>query len=143
MVDETTDISNTEQMVFCLRYVDSCLEVHEEFIGLHSHQSTTAEVIATIIKNILLCMGLQIGLCRGQCYSTMAGPKSGVAKIMDLELKALYTHCYGHAFNLAVQDSIKHVKIIEDTLDTTHETIKLIKRSPKREEIKKKKLHMR
>ena len=28
MVDETTDISNTEQMVFCLRYVDNCLEVH-------------------------------------------------------------------------------------------------------------------
>ena len=54
IVDETTDISNTEQMVSCLRYVDSHLEVHEEFIGLHSLQSTTAEVIVTIIKDILL-----------------------------------------------------------------------------------------
>ena len=139
MVDETTDISNTEQMVFCLRYVDSCLEVHEDFIGLHSLQSTTAEVIVTIIKDILLRMGLLIGLCSYDGASTMAGSKSGVAKkIMDLEPKALYTHCYGHALNLAVQDSIKHVKIMKDTLDTTHEIIKLIKRSPKREEIFKK-----
>lgn len=34
MVDETTDVSNTEQMVFCLRYVDDNLEVHKELIGL-------------------------------------------------------------------------------------------------------------
>ena len=39
MVDETTDLSNTEQMVFCLRYVDDSLEVHEEFIGLYSLDS--------------------------------------------------------------------------------------------------------
>lgn len=60
---------------------------------------------------------------------------------MDLEPKALYTHCYGHALNLAVQDSIKHVKIMKDTLDMTHEIIKLIKRSPKQEEIFKKIAH--
>ena len=35
MVDETTELSNTEQMVFCLPYVDEKLEVHEEFIGLY------------------------------------------------------------------------------------------------------------
>ena len=35
MVDKTTDLSNAEQMVFCLCYVDINLEVHEEFIGLH------------------------------------------------------------------------------------------------------------
>ena len=28
MVDETTDLSNTEQMVFCLRYVDKNLDVN-------------------------------------------------------------------------------------------------------------------
>ena len=139
MVDETTDISNTEQMVFCLRYVDDCLEVNEEFIGLQSLESTTAEVIISFIKDILLRMDLRIENCRGQCYdgaSTMAGHKSGVAKgIMELEPRALYTHCYGHALNLAVQDSIKHVKLMKDTLDTTHEIIKLIKKSPKREAI--------
>ena len=42
MFDETTDISNTEQLVFCIRYVDDQLNSHEEFIGLHSLDSTTA-----------------------------------------------------------------------------------------------------
>ena len=35
MIDETTDVSNAEQMVFCLRYVDANLEVHEELIILN------------------------------------------------------------------------------------------------------------
>ena len=45
MVDETTDLSNTEQMVFCLHCVNEKLKVHEEFIGLYSLESTTAESI--------------------------------------------------------------------------------------------------
>ena len=142
MVDETTDLSNTEQMVFCLRYVDDSLEVHEEFIGLYSLDSTSAESIVSTVKDVLLRMNLTTENCRGQCYdgaSSMSGRKSGVAKqIMDLEHRALYTHCYGHALNLAVGDSIKNIKIMEDTLDTTYEITKLIKKSPKREVILKK-----
>ena len=34
MVDETTDLSNTEQMVVCLQGVTEDLEVHEEVLGL-------------------------------------------------------------------------------------------------------------
>lgn len=34
MLDETTDSSNKEQAVFCIRWVDNKLEAHEEFIGL-------------------------------------------------------------------------------------------------------------
>ena len=41
MVDETMDLSNTEQMVLCLHYVDDSLEVHEEFVGLYSLESTS------------------------------------------------------------------------------------------------------
>ena len=38
----------------------------------------------------------------------MSGIRSGVAtKISLLEPRALYTHCYGHVLNLAVQDGIK------------------------------------
>ena len=29
IIDETTDLSNTEQMICCLHYVDDDLEVHE------------------------------------------------------------------------------------------------------------------
>ena len=66
MVDETTNMSNTEQLVFCIRYVDSNLEVHEEFIGLYSLESTSAESLFSTIKDILLRMNLRIENCRGQ-----------------------------------------------------------------------------
>ena len=49
----------------------------------------------------------------------MAGCKTGVATtILRKEQRALYTHCYGHALNLAVQDSVKANVILRDTLDT-------------------------
>ena len=40
MVDETTDISNKEQLVVCIRWVDKGLQPHEEFIGLYHVEST-------------------------------------------------------------------------------------------------------
>ena len=42
MVDETTDLSNTEQM---LRHVDDQFDVHEEVIGLYSLESISADSI--------------------------------------------------------------------------------------------------
>ena len=104
---------------------------------MYSLESTSAESVIFTIKDVLLHMNLRIENCRGQCYdgaSSMSGQKSGVAKMMmDLQHRTLYTHCYGHALNLAAQDSIKHIKIMEDTLDTTYEITKLIKKSPKHE----------
>ena len=47
-----TDLSNTEQMVFCLRHMDDQLDVHEEVIGLHSLESTSADSIVFTIKDI-------------------------------------------------------------------------------------------
>jgi len=59
------------------------------------------------------------------------GLKSGVAtQLSEDELRAIYTHCYGHAFNLACSDTIKQCMLMRDALDTTHEITKLIKKSP-------------
>ena len=66
----------------------------------------------------------------------MSGSKSGVATALLLkEPRALYTHCYGHALNLAVQDMVKANKVLRDTLDIVEEMTKLIKKSPKRQAI--------
>ena len=82
---------------------------------------------------------INIESCRGQCYdgaSAMAGCKTGVAtSIRAKQPSALYTHCYGHALNLAVQEMVKANHILRDTLDTVEEMTKLIKKSPKREVI--------
>ena len=64
----------------------------------------------------------------------MAGVKGGVAtKIQQIEPKAIFTHCYGHALNLSVNDTIKGSAAMKDCLDTCFELVKLIKFSPKRE----------
>ena len=111
LADETGGISNTEQLVFCIRWVDDVLQVHEEFIGLHPLCGTTADEIVFIIKDILLRMNLKLENSRGQCFdgaASMAGPKSVVAtQIKSLNEKCLYTHCYGHAYILQLATSLK------------------------------------
>uniref|UniRef100_H3ADC1 DUF4371 domain-containing protein n=1 Tax=Latimeria chalumnae TaxID=7897 RepID=H3ADC1_LATCH len=104
--------------------------------------STSAASITNTIEDIMLRMSIQLKDCRGQCYdeaSSMAGCKTGVAtSLLSKEPRALYTHCYGHALNLAVQETVKKNHILRDTLDTIEEMTKLIKKSPKRETIFKK-----
>uniref|UniRef100_A0A8W8K1D5 DUF4371 domain-containing protein n=1 Tax=Magallana gigas TaxID=29159 RepID=A0A8W8K1D5_MAGGI len=106
MVDETTDQSNREQVVIVNRHVDSDLNVQEEFIGLCTVPSIDAATLTSVILDTLVRMNMSLSKCRGQCYdgaSNMSGAKKGVAaNITKQEPRAIYTHCYGHALNLAV-----------------------------------------
>lgn len=137
LADECTDLSNLEQLVTCIRWVDDDLEAHEDYIGLVDIPCANAETITHTLKDILMRLGLPIEKARSQCYdgcSTMSGEKSGVAKrIKDDEPRCLYSHCYGHALSLACADSIKNNKLMKDALEITHEITKLIKKSPKRD----------
>ena len=124
MADETSDSSNAEQLI-CLRCVDNNLETHEEFLGLYSLSDQRADTMTNAIKDDFLGFELPSSKLRGQCYdmaAAMACKKSGVAtQIRKLEPRALYTHCYRHALNLACDDSIKHCKLIKQTLDIATE----------------------
>jgi len=56
----------------------------------------------------------------------MSGAKDGVTKqLMDIEKRALYTHCYCHALNLAIADTIKKSNV---GCDVAFEITKLIKK---------------
>lgn len=48
------------------------------------------------------------------------------------ENRALYIHCFGHALNLAVADTVKQSKVCRDALEIALEVTKLVKFSPKR-----------
>ena len=104
--------------------------------------STDATTLVSVVKDAMVRMNLPMSKLRGQCYdgaSVMIGIRSGVAKqIADIEPRAIFTHCYGHALNLAVADTVKQSKVMRNALETTYEIIKLIKYSPKREAILKK-----
>ena len=137
MADEAIDASNKEQFVICLRSVDDDFEVHEEFIGLYEIDNLTANTLVAAIKDTLLRMNLNLSRCRGQCYDgagNMSGAKHGTStQILKEEERALYTHCYGHALNLAVGDSIRKSSIMSDALGNCQEISDLLKYSPKRD----------
>ena len=74
---------------------------------------------------------LKIKSLWGQCYdgsAVMSGQKTGVAAhVKSLNKKALFTHCYGHALNLAVKDVCNKVSCLKNTFDCAHEIVKLVK----------------
>lgn len=139
MVDETTDVTNQEQVTIVMRRLDEDLVVYEEFLGLYAVSSINAATLFTVIQDILLRLNLPTSKLRGQCYdgcSTMSGVRSGLAKrVQDVEARAVYTHCYSHSLNLAASDSISKSKFMKAALETTHEITKLIKLSPRRDAI--------
>ena len=134
LADETADVSNNEQLVLCIHWVDDNINVHEEFIGFHSMPGTTVDEIVFVIKDMLLRMNLSLENARGQCCngaSSVSGVKKGVAtQIKSINSKCLYLHCFGHALNLAIGDSIKSVQCLKDVFDMAYEICKLVKKVP-------------
>ena len=64
MAGETSDISDTEQLVIRIQWVDDNLNSQEEFIGLHLLQITNDDTIIKVIKHILLRMNISLSKCR-------------------------------------------------------------------------------
>lgn len=114
MADEVTDVANKEQVAICIRSVNEEFEANEDFVGMYSVECIKADTITQVLKDVLIRLNLSINDCRGQCYdgaANMSGAKSGVStQILKEEPRAIYTHCYGHALNLAAGDTIKKNK---------------------------------
>ena len=129
MIDEATNLTNIEQVVLAIHSVNDNLTVIEDFSGLYKTESIESSSLFSIFKNVLLRMNLKLNLklkyCRGQCYdgaSNMTGVRTGVAKqLTDEEPRAILTHCYGHALNLAVGDIVKKCKLMRSCLDAVFE----------------------
>lgn len=137
MADETTDASNREQLVVCIRWIDVQLDVHDDCMGLYQIDNTCAKTIADSIQDVLLRLNISLSQCRCQTYdgpSAMSGPQCGVQKIIkDEQPEALYNHCHAHRLNLAYSDIITKIKLMCDALNTTHEITKLVKKLPQRD----------
>lgn len=137
MADESADVSNQEQVVVCVRWVNDKLQVFEDFVAIEPIARCTSDEIVQVLKAVLDTLNLPIEKCRGQCYdgaSVMKGKKNGVAKqFKDLNKKILYTHCYGHALNLSIKDVCENIKCLNDTFTAAKEIVRLVKFSPQRE----------
>jgi hypothetical protein len=64
IADETTDVSTTEQISLCVRYVgvdsDEEMCVKESFLGFAEASSTTGEELATTIMAKLIALHLPV-----------------------------------------------------------------------------------
>jgi Domain of unknown function (DUF4371) len=136
MVDETTDCTRNEQMVFCFRICNEELEVHEMFISFCDLQQQDAETLFNTVKQVLNNNKVEISNCRGQCFdgaANVAGHLNGLqAKIRDVEPRAVYVHCAAHSLNLVVQDAIANVSCYRDGMNMFGAMINFIRDSPKR-----------
>jgi len=125
------------KVVFVLRWVDSTLIVHEDFLGLYEVDSIEAATLVKVLKDCLLRLNISMNKVRGQCYdgaSNMAGIRQGVATVVQEEQSnAFFTHCYGHSLNLATSDMVKGCTTMKKMLDTVQEITKLVKYSPRRQ----------
>lgn len=52
--DECTDASNREQVVICIRWINTNLKPQEDFIGLYKADDICASTIGAIIKDTLI-----------------------------------------------------------------------------------------
>ena len=86
MIDETTDVSNKEQVVICFRWADQSLKTHEDFIGLCQVESTGLEMLIAVIHNVLHRLNISVSKLRGQCYEC---PDHGEEWLLGFSRKSL------------------------------------------------------
>lgn len=113
IVDESKDISKTEQLSFVLRYVFENV-IHEEFLGFCAASKLDAESLVQSILSVLKSHGIDVHSCVAQSYdgaAVMSGNVGGVqARLREIVPSALYIHCYAHRLNLVVVDCVRNIK---------------------------------
>ncbi|XP_035991961.1 zinc finger MYM-type protein 1-like [Fundulus heteroclitus] len=135
IMDGTQDISGKEQESICLRYIDSDMKPHEEFIGLYSVSETTGKSLAAVVKDVLLRLNLPMHGLRGQTYdgaANMSGKHAGVQALIKQEQPlALFVHCGAHCTNLIAQKACLASVLIRDALDWVNQLGVLFSQSGK------------
>uniref|UniRef100_A0A669EY62 DUF4371 domain-containing protein n=1 Tax=Oreochromis niloticus TaxID=8128 RepID=A0A669EY62_ORENI len=110
MMDETTDVSHTEQVSFVVRYVHN-MEIKERFLQVCNVESTTGNALEKLVIALLKENNLKIDNIRGQGYdgaANMSGRFKGLqSRIQKKNPKALYVHCQAHCLNLVLVESAK------------------------------------
>lgn len=126
IADEACDSSTKEQMALVLRYVDEDNIIKEHFLRfIHCNEGLSGKDLSSVVlKCIKDDLGLDIMNCRGQGYDG-AGSVSGYinglsAQILNINSKALYTHCHSHRLNLTICESC-NVPLVSDIFDKVRE----------------------
>ena len=134
LADETTDISKTEQMSICIRYVYAD-HVYEDFLDFVPVIDMTGAGLAEVLLNYMKEVNLDTAYLVGQGYdgaAAMSGAYNGVqAKIKEYFPLAMYMHCASHSLNLVLSTSCK-VQCMRNTQGIITEVVNFINSSAKR-----------
>jgi len=143
-VDETTDVSNDEQLP--MLSVCHAGEVQESFIGFYNPKNTKGKTFTLfiLIKSVLQDLGLNIKSMAGQCYdgaANMSGVQKAVAariKMQEIVPEAVYVRCYAHRLNLTLQDTLEANIVLRNALgvvQSLHHFFALTKKGSNFEEL--------
>ncbi|XP_047134683.1 52 kDa repressor of the inhibitor of the protein kinase-like [Hydra vulgaris] len=138
IADEASDSSNKEQLSLVIRFVDSKFNIREEFISfLHCTNGVTGQGLFDILLKSISDFSLDIMNCRGQSYDgagAMVGHTKGLSsRILILNEKATFVHCYSHRLNLVICGSC-NVQYVKNLLAYVKEVSYFFNLSPTRQQ---------
>ncbi|XP_057543878.1 uncharacterized protein LOC130823270 [Amaranthus tricolor] len=107
LADESSDVSQKEQLALVLRFVNrENGSVVERFLGILHVGDTTALSLKNAIMSLLMEHSLSPSMIRGQGYdgaSNMRGEINGLKTlIMNDTPRAYYIHCFAHQLQLTL-----------------------------------------
>ncbi|XP_057532791.1 uncharacterized protein LOC130810666 [Amaranthus tricolor] len=107
LADESSDVSQKEQLALVLRFVNrENGSVVEHFLGILHVGDTTALSLKNAIMSLLMEHSLSPSMIRGQGYdgaSNMRGEINGLKTlIMNDTPRAYYIHCFAHQLQLTL-----------------------------------------
>ncbi len=110
LLDETTDVSHSEQVSFVVRFVHD-MQIKERFIQVCQVKSTTGQDLEEVVMALLSENGLNAENIRGQGYdgaANMSASYKGLqARLQRQNEKALFVHCHAHCLNLVLVETAK------------------------------------
>ena len=126
IIDETTDVENSNQMSTTLRFVLDGV-IKERFWGFKnvSKCSGATSLTTAILEETAIFNPKEKLVCQSYDGATlMSGKRAGVqALVLEVCLMALYIHCLAHKLNLALQHSVSRItdcKIFFSTVTGFH-----------------------
>ncbi|KAL6581953.1 hypothetical protein OROMI_005967 [Orobanche minor] len=139
LVDESSDISEKEQMAMFLRFVDSCGNVKERFLCIVHVKNTCAVSLKAAIEGVFADWSLSLMKLRGQGYdgaSNMRGEFGGLkALIMKENPFAYYVHCFAHQLQLALVAVAKKHDEVNDFFNMISTLMNVVGASCKRKDM--------
>ena len=135
IMDETSDISRTEEVSSCLRYVISG-ETKENSVGFFATASTEREVLYELAKTAINNLDSRLENITAECFDGAAN-MSGIRKSLATRMKecsslGIYVHCYGYLLNLALQDTMTEIETLRNALGTIQSLYNFLHTSTKR-----------